>query len=326
MPTLLRFALGAIQLVLIAASAAVPALLGPDLDADPVRFTVWTFALTAVAIPGLMGGLYLSYWSWSGQDARRRLRRLLLVLVGIQLVGAVALLFAAAVSPAWLLGTAVVVVVGLALDPVTAAIGRAARRIEERRPATATRVPPELDREIRSGWRRGGIGAAIGLAVGVLLIGGLSLLLDPGETLLGATTIGIVASMVLLGAAIGMLTKSLTLSRRIRDELGGDFSTARRIGRAVAGKGETLTPEDEDAAARYAAIVSRWQPFQLTASLLILVAVGVQQVGNLLEDGGRLDQVRWITLGVLALALVVLLPLTVVRMRRLRAYAVAHPV
>lgn len=325
MPTLLRLVLGALLVGYTTAAVAVTALLAGDVDADQVRFALWTVALTAVALPALLGGLYLSYWTWTGPEARRRLRRLLLAFVLVQVLGAVGMLAAAAPVPTWMLGTAVLVVVGAVLDPAMAAIGRAARRIEERAPVQESRVAPELEREIRTGWRRGGVGAAIGLGVGLLLLSGLGLLLEPDESLVSAQTVSLIASFALLGAALGMLTKSLSLSHMIRDELRGDFGTARRIGKVVTGKAEPLDAGEERAAARYAAIARRWQPYQLSASLVLLLAIAVQQVGSLLADDD-LQVVRWISLGILVVGVVVTVPLTVVRMRRLKAYADAHPV
>ena len=221
----------------------------------------------------------------------------------------------------------VLVVIAAALDPAVIALGRAARRIELRREAPTDDLDAFRDR-IRAGWRRGGIGAAIGLAIGILI--GVTLLLPlagRGEVLRALLFIPAGAG---LGASIGMITVILGLARRIRDLLGGDYSSARRIGRAVNGKAGGAVGRGVGQSGRYASIAPAWLSLQATQSIvntLAVLAIAASSVLGLSEDG--MFGGEWVT-AFIAVALVVLIGVAVylraVQLRRVRAYAEAHPV
>jgi hypothetical protein len=322
MPTLLRFALIALSNVVLLGGIAIVSIgVVADGSTDAGRLLLGTFSVCALVLPLMIAGVFASYWSWDAA-ARRRLRVSTVILVAIQVAGAAGLIAGGApVLPA-----VVLVVVTAALDPASVALGRAARRIELRRPAPDGDLA-EFRARIRVGWRRGGIGAVIGLAIGVVLTVLLLSFDLHGAELLRALVF--LPAGVGLGTSIGMVTVVLGLAKRVRDLLGGDYSSARRIGRAVNGKPEQLSEEEVARATRYASVAPEWVRLQTTQALvnsLAVLSIAASSLAGLADDG--VVSGGWIG-GILAVALLITIGTTLwsrlVQLRRVRAWAAAHP-
>ncbi|RIX30709.1 hypothetical protein [Amnibacterium setariae] len=316
MPALLRFALTLPPLVVVALGGVVLALA----DAPQGLLAAGSSALALLVVPPLLAGVFVSYWAWEG-DARRRLRVCLSVLAAVQLAAAVGFALVLVALPSALPAGLGVLALALSCDPFAVLLGRAARRREPR-----LVVRTDLDgvrAAIRTAWRRAGIGAAIGLAFGILLVTVLGLGLAGGDLdwRLGA----FVLLFTGLGASLAASFGSLAVGRRVREVIGEEWTSSRRIGRAVRGKPEELSPEDADRAARYAAVAPDWLRLQtlsqLTNAVLPLV-LAANAVGSDSGLAGFLLVCAALTLATALTAVVLIRG----QMRRIRAYAAEHPV
>lgn len=294
-----------------------------DHTRESAVIAVGALALVALTMPPALVGAFVSYWSWD-DSARRRLRILLAVLVGVQLLGAAGMLTLTVALPSAALGGIALIVVALIQTPVSIVLGRAARRRELRAPHPALDGADAAILEgIRRGWRRAGIGATIGLVVGVALIVALGVGFPSSD--IAVRLLFILPASAGIGTSIGGLTSTLPLARRMRDLLGGNFSSARRIGLAIKGKQQDLTDDEEERAARYAAIAPAWLNLQLVAQAANIV-VSLSVIANL---GAEHADQRWLLPAFGALALAGILTAVVARgiqIRRLRDYAATHPV
>lgn len=331
MPTLLRIVLGAIVLALINAGAALLAV--QTVETSSSLDVVQVLGLSLLAIPMLVAGSLASSWSWHDGPGRRWAGRLFGVLAALTLAGGAAVLLPAVTADRGVVATGVLVLVAFALFPVCIAIGRAARRAETRS-GFPGEMPPaaddaEVDALLASGRRRGWVGAAIGLGLGALaLIGVLLLVVLVAHGRHGGAEVveggALAVGFALIGAAIGRLTVTFDLTRRVREVLGADLGTARAIGRAVRGRSVELTPEQSARAARYAPLALRTTPFQFRSSLYTLGGVAAMQAGSIALSG--IDPVRASTFAIVVIAVVIAVPMRVVGRRRMLAYAAAHPV
>lgn len=324
MPTILRLAIATLSTVLLTGGALVLALgsaAGHQVDPGPT--VGGALALVALVFPQTFAGLFVSYWSWDG-GARRPLRIAMIVLVAVQLAGIAGLVAVVAAAPSLVVGAVGIIAAALVLDPVALLLGRAARRRELAAPKPALDdADAAILAAIRRGWRRTGLGAAIGLVTGLAVLLALGLTLDDGSSPLALLVLA--PAGIGLGASIGGLTSTLPLASRVRDLLGGGYSGARRIGLAIRGKDVDLSEEEADRAARYAAIAPAWQNLQLTAqsgniltSFTVIGALGLEHA-----------DLRWVMLGYGAVAVVCIVLVIVLRrvqLRRFRVYSAAHPV
>lgn len=325
MPTLLRIALVLLTMGVLYAGIAVLALAEVVGTPDANRLGLGAIAVCALALPPMMAGTFASYWSWDA-SARLRLRIIVAVLVVVQLAGAAGLIAITVARSSFTVASVVLVVIAVALDPVCIALGRTARRIELRRPTPADDLAGFRER-LRAGWRRGGIGAVIGLALGILIdVALLVPLAGRGDS---TTALLFLPAGAGLGASIGMLTVVLGITRRIRDLLGGDYSAARRIGRAVNGKPEELSVDEAARAARYASVAPAWLRLQTTQTVVNSLAVASIMTASLLGlSSGDLPGFDWIFGAVLVVLIASVITTLVARrfqLRRFRAYAETHP-
>lgn len=326
MPTLLRITLVLLTSGVLFAGIALLALAEVVGTPDGTRLALGSLAVCALALPPMLAGVFASYWSRDAR-ARRRLRIALVVLLAVQAVGAAGLIVLTVTRSSLVVASVVLVLIAVALDPAVIAIGRAARRIELRSEAP-THDDAGFRERVRAGWRRGGIGAAIGLAAGILLCV-LLLLPLPGRGDAASALLFLPAGAG-LGASLGMLTVVLGLARRVRDLLGGDVSSARRIGRAVLGKPEALSDDERARAAHYASVAPAWLRLQTTQTAVNSLAVMAVMVGSLVgisRDGA--PGIGWFVGGVLVVLVGSTVAMLVTRrrqLRRVRSYSADHPV
>ena len=325
MPTLLRIAIVLLTSGVLYAGVALLAFAEVVSTPDAGRLGLGSLAVCALALPPMLAGVFASYWSWDA-SARRRLRIILTALVVVQLVGAGGLIAITVARSSLVVASVVLVLIAAALDPACIAMGRAARRVELQREPPAGDLAEFRDR-IRSGWRRGGIGAVIGLATGILI--GVALLVPLAGRGDAAQALLFLPAGTGLGASIGMLSVVLGITRRIRDLLGGDYSSARRIGRAVNGKPEELTDDEEARAARYAAVAPGWLRLQTTQTVVNSLSVASIMAGALLglssDDLPGFGWILGVVLAVLIASSVATLITRRLQLRRFRTYSEAHP-
>lgn len=325
MPTLLRFLIGLIAIVYLqAAIAATVVVTVASRDEGPWSFVAAGTGSALLVLVPMTAGLTVSYIRWSDPDARRRLRRLLWVGVVVQLLGA-ALTLLGSTSGAGAIVSIVEIVLAIALDVAFVAIGRAARK-RDRLWHTGDEWVDTTAADIRKGWRNAAIGFVIGLAAAALLTTLLLATLNPRHRTIDLQITIDGLSFAFMGAAFGLLSTAFRITRRMRLATGGDFSSARRIGRVVLrGKTDPLTPDEAQRAARYARVVRRWLPYQTAQFAFLYTGIVLIQVSALSGRNDSFNVVRIAEVVLLVAIYVVLTPLLLSRARRATAFAREHP-
>jgi hypothetical protein len=328
--TLLRVVISLIAILFMTA-APIPIVLTTVAHGDAsagmtaIWIPVFTVGTTLSVIAPLLLGTYASYWSWQSPESRKRWRRMLVVLLALQVVGAILVLVAGVLVrvPAW--ATIAFVVVSLVLTPAFIRLGRIAQR-HDVRPSTNDDWVDTTRADLRKGYRNAGIGFLIGLAAAVVLFVGLGAMLGASgkESSIDGRLVLDGLAFAFIGAAVGMALTTSRISRRIREVLGGEYGSVRKIARVVVrGKSEQLTNEEERDAARYALIVGQWLPFQAVQFVALYAGLLLEQAHGWF-DTARPDPLLIGTSAFLVVVLVVILPLQLARARRASAYAVAH--
>jgi len=316
MPTLLRLLIAVPPLVLALVGAVVLAAA----DAPDAALAGGALALALLITPPLLAGVVVSYHAWTG-EARRRLRAAVAVAASVQLLALAGWIVVLVVVPPARPGGVAIGLLALAAGPGAVVLGRAARRREPPLEGRGSRA--DLLGKVRTARRRRGVGAAIGCGVGVVVLA-VGVVLDGGGTILPWAAV--VPLLTCVGANLGSATSTLAIGRAARALLGDDWSSSRRIGRALAGRPEHLSDDEADRAARYACVAPAWLRLQATTQVLNAL-LPLALLGATLDVGGG-DDPSWFIVGVLAVAAagaIAAAVLLLVQSRRVRRYAAAHP-
>ncbi|WP_085367472.1 hypothetical protein [Leifsonia sp. NCR5] len=275
------------------------------------------FALTILIYGPLVLGSLTSYWDVRGsQGSRSFFLRYLWVVVGLEVLAAVAIVLFAVLAgaPVWL--PILFIAGGAVLTPLALAVGGLLQRHEQAHPRADDEWMPVGRREIQ---RKVLIVAGIfvaAYAVGVVAFGAL-LSPDIGGALV------IALQFASLAAAVACIAFTVPLNRRLRSTVGGDLGTVRKVGRVVLSKKDLdLDPAERVAAAKYAAIVPTVLSFTLGWTTLLYLSIAVQQVRSIVEGQNAAFSVG---LAVLLVAMLVfLVPYYAVRIGRAQRYAREH--
>lgn len=125
-------------------------------------------------------------------------------------------------------------------------------------------------------------------------------------------------------SSVVCLLSAQRLNRRVREVTGRDFGRLRALTRVVLkGADDPLDEEGRIAAVRYAALAPALLVTQIGGQLLLFVGLALQITSQAL--GGWVPRTLAVVgLGVMAVLLAVVIPMTVIRARRARAYASRH--
>lgn len=307
------------NLVMIGGIALI-VLTSPDRTIGLVWMPVLT--LTVLVDGPLLLGTLSSYWDVRRTPATWRAFRWWFR--GVRIAQAIAVLaiiaFTVLAHAPWWVPIAAVVL-GAVVDVLAARIARVLlRRDEARRPADPGWQPISRARIVRK------VLVVAATFAGALLLAGVAMSLlfgalrgtgdSAGSALLFAL------EFAFLAAAIACIVVTLELNRRLREDVSRDVVELRTIGKVVLrNKPIPLDEGQQVAAAKYAVLTSITLPFTVGYLALLYIGLGLQQVGRLQRGPDAL------AIGILVLfvvAFLVLLPLTLLRARRARAYAAAH--
>ena len=292
-------------------------------DGGIASLVVGCLGLALLVMPPLVLGAVLAAWDASPtDDGRRRHRRFLVSLIGLQAVGAVLVVGsgASAGSPVWLAASfigvgALLTVAALVAGP---ALGeRARRRVDELGGTVAwSGVAPA---EVRSAVRTVTLTFVLTF---VPVAVGLSFVPtdddDPGFVL-------VAAGLAFIAASVACVFISLRMQRQLVALLGRDQDRARRIGRAVLSRRAVdLSPDDERLSARWASITAVTLPVQLAQTELLFAGIMSQQLVQALGDDGAFVTFARVLIVSMAVAMIAFVPLFVVRIRRVRRWADAR--
>jgi hypothetical protein len=290
---------------------------------DGLRVAVTVAGSFAVTGPLLLGSL-AGYWDLRrARESRRPIRRWVVGVVAVQVISAVLVVIAAVVtgSPLWV---PIVLVGGSAvLLALAVPIGSAFRRNERPAPPGATWVavpPEEVSRAVRAVVITF-VATAVGSVTLVVVLG----LSDPrdGDGIVELLVIAL--QLTFTGTGLAAAIASRKFSMALRDLAGRDLDRVRRLSRVVLrGKDEILDQSDGRAAARYAATAPLALGFQVLYIVMLYIGIGTSLSRQLFERGSFGPGLPGAFLVLMVGVLVVVVPMTVRRIGRARAYAAAH--
>jgi hypothetical protein len=308
--------------VLVIAGCTVIVLTTPP-HASPWLLLLGVLPLTILAYgPVTLGSIKTYFDTNSSQESKRAFALYFWVNIGVEILGAVAIILYALLlpAPAWL--PVSFIVVAAALTALAFPIGTALRRRDERRPPTDT-VSPSMDRRAIMRKIRA---IAISFAGGLLVAGvGTAILLaldDRSHRSVGTAFIMAFGIACYPPAVTGFFV-ALPIAHEVRDSFGRDLGRGRRFARVVVrGKNAPIADDEQVASVRYAALISLNLGFTLVALTFLYVGIACVESSLFQHDPGT-SFPFYCFLAILA-AYVVILPLSVARIRRANRYAREH--
>ncbi|MFM9921288.1 hypothetical protein [Lacisediminihabitans sp. H27-G8] len=267
-------------------------------------------------------GSFRAYWDvTSSTDSARYYRRLLLIVLGLEVLAAIIIVAFAVLTSTGPLIPVVFIGVGIVLTVAALLIGPAFYRYDLAHPAATSDWVAIEKAQIRKRI----------LAIAITFIGVLVLAMVALTTLNALTphtlnvlqTLLFALSFACIFAGGVSVFSTIGWNRRLRDVTDRDPSRLRRVARVVI-KRKPLDLDEKDlvAAARFAAVISVTMSFQLAYIVLLYVGILLQQI-NALATGKAGDFIVVIVTLLLA-TLAILLPLQTVRIQRARRYARDH--
>ncbi|MEZ2390192.1 hypothetical protein AB6813_11700 [bacterium RCC_150] len=280
------------------------------------------FALTVMIYGPLSLGSLTSYWNVTRTEGSRRFyKRWLWVVMGLEFLGAIAIIVFAVVvqSPVWL--PVLFIAGGIALTGISLLLGRFLLRHDEAHPRPPVWAPITRN-EIRRKIAIVAITFAVVFAVAIVVLGVFGVGSNKAALQNGVQPLFALA-FALLAAGFACVIVSLPLNRRLRDAVGRDLGTIRKVAKVVlSNKKLDLDQSEQVAAAKYAAVIPTTLSFILSYLTLLYLGLGTQQVQHLIS--GQADAFTIGFSAFLIVALVILIPIYAVRIRRARAYARDH--
>lgn len=176
--------------------------------------------------------------------------------------------------------------------------------------------------ERRSAFRWMAIAFVIGAVATGIVMGAIAFGLDNGFTPVEVVLFSIaVGCLVASFAALGSVWNSRATVDGIFASHPDDRRPVMRV--VVRGKSETLTGEQQTLAARFAHFYSFLLPVQFAQSTLVIIAVGIIQVPNVLNNEG--DVLVRLLFAFIIAAFIVAIVIGVLQYRNVSRYASAHP-
>lgn len=280
------------------------------------------FALTVMIYGPLTLGSLTSFWNVTRtEESKRFFKRWLWVVAGLEFLGAIAIIAyaVAAQLPVWI--PVLFVAGGIGLTGISLLIGRFLLRRDEAHPQPS-RWAPITRKEIRRKIAIVAITFVAVFAVALVVLGVLIAGSSGAASHRGVQPL-VALAFALLAAGFACVIVSLPLSRRLRDAVGRDLGTIRKVAKVVlSNKKLDLDQSEQVAAAKYAAVIPTALSFMLGYLILLYLGLGIQQVQQFVS--GQADAFQIGFSAFLVVALVVFIPIYVVRIRRARIYASSH--
>ena len=315
----------AILTVLIGGASVGLVFLLPDDDAGALYFALIPVVVFAYG-PLVVGSLRTYFDPARSADGKRYFQRVMWIVIGLDVLSAIAAFVFTALVGASIWLPVVTIVVAAAMLAVAVLVGDALRKRDDRLdPAEPVWRP--VDRRL---IRRKIATVAVTFGVAFILVTiVLSVVLRStasdmaaGELWVNAVSFGLIFGFFASGFACVLV--ALPITRALRGSLNKDAGRARKFARVILQhKNIELTEEEQAPAARYASLLSVSLGFNLAYISLLYAGILLQNVTFYLREPD--DALMF---GLLALFLIVLylviLPLTIRRIRRARTYANDH--
>jgi hypothetical protein len=314
----------AIGLALLAGAAGFgAAVLLPD---DPLLTFAAIMCVTALITVPVIAGLTIANLGFDpdSADGRVGMRRLLLVVAGLELLPAVGCLAVALTAPEATLYVGAAVVVSAALLVGGVRLGGRIQRLSVREsqdpPVGTSWSRTVVQRKVRKVLVVFVLGTAVGIAGMVALGGESDERLDPVSAVTYGLPVGLIA------AAIACMVVSWPLTKELRNAMGSGYAEQRAIVRVVLrGKADELSEPGARHAANYARIAAASLPFQAAQFALLFGGLWLTQMGIVVRGhGGELSPIPLALVIAYPVFAVVFLPTLLRQTRRARRYAAAH--
>jgi hypothetical protein len=279
-----------------------------------------TFSLIVLIYGPLALGSLTAYWNVRRTEASRSYyKRWLWVVIGLEVLGAIAIVLFTVVAgaPPWL--PVMFIGGGAALTAIAPLVGRLLLRHEESQPRVDSWAPITRN-EIR---RKLAVVTITFVAVFAAALIVLAVLSSERSVLQASAQMLYALAFAFLGAGFACIIVSVPLNRRLRDAVGRELGTVRKVSKVVLGRKHLDLNQDEQvAAAKFAAIIPTTLGFMLSYLTLLYLGIGTQQVERFMVGGADAFTIGFSIL--LVVVLVVFIPIYAVRINRARKYARAH--
>ena len=322
---IMTVSLGIVLSLMIPLAMALLIFLQLDENSD-VQVWLAVLGATTLGILPVIAGTVTASWDADPRTplGRTYYVRLMLIVAAVVVAGATAIVIVTAVGalPVWV--AVLAIVSSVLLTGLSMWVGEMVRRRSDSE-ELAELTPEELSISgARRRWLRIAIAFAVTLVVsltGGLLVVTLSGYSDSGAIVaLGLSLACIVASFVCLSVQRPMLL-------RVRRLFAGDRALAKRVATVVwKGKQTELTAHETSVAAKYAPLLVGILPFQVAQALFVFLGVGMLRVVNLVSGNEDFFVFDVIFLSLIGIAIVVSVPVSVARFRRVRRYRDAHAI
>lgn len=271
----------------------------------------------------LVIGSIAGWWDHrSSDESRRWIGRWFIGVLLVDVAVAVVVVLAAVEggAPVWV---PIVVIAGAAvLLGVARPVGAAFRRSERPSPEPESWQPFSTS-DVHRGVRT--IGVVFAAAVVLSSVGFVALGDSRGDArdVLESVLLGVQLTFTV--TAFAAIIVSVRFSTALRETADRDLGRLRRFGKVVlGGKDLPLDEAEQRGAARFAAVTPITSGFQLAYIGFLYAGISASTVGQLLRDDGFDRTYAVVILALFVAVLVWLVPVTVRRIRRARAYAAAH--
>ncbi len=291
-------------------------------ETDSVWIFIASLALVVFVYGPLALGSFRAYWDVTGsQDSRRYYRRIVLVVLALELLAAIVTVIFAVLTSAGSLIPVAFIGGGVVLTVAAFLLGPAVYRYDRAHPrAVSAWVAIE-----KAAITKRIVATAITF-LGVLVLGAIGVVIvsTVAPNVLSVPQMLLFAlSFAFIFSAAVCVFSTLGWNRRLVDVTDRDPSRLRRVVRVVLrNKPADLDGRDLIAAARYAAVISVTLSFQLAYIVLLYAGLVLQQI-NVLRTGIA-DTFSILIIVFFVVILAALLPLQIVRIRRARRYARDH--
>ncbi len=288
-------------------------------------FTGWVVAASAsfssAAVAPIILGAWLAYWDPDRSDAARRItRRMLLVVIGVEVVASVILVWSLAMSdaPPWVAVVLVLAVITATFLAVHVGVLVRRRSADGDDPS----LPEDYPREAASrDLRRISLVTAITF---VLAFAALVTLVAVSDLPFGyAIAYAFVAAALAVSLMCNLVV--VRLSRAQRSMFDGDAGRVRAIGKLVLGRKRDVGTASEDdlaLAARYAATLWVTLSYQTAGFVALYLSLILGQLVLVVSNGSVLSMIIAAALAILA---AVIFPIMGIQTRRARRFAQEHP-
>jgi hypothetical protein len=329
--------IASLVIALLVPIASVVILLSVQPRAGGATGGILLAGMTAICMMPVFGGIQIANWiaDPATPEGHRYFLRLVLVIAGIQLLAAIAIVVAS-VQAGWPLWAPLIsIAVGAGLSVGCIFVAERLRRADARKPQPGAAESAATDAALISALtikrKTRTIVASffIALFAAAVLIGGLEVVLPHSHPIEATDILSRVITVVVFGflaTSFACIFSARPLALQMKQTFNGNVINQRTITRVVLkGKNDQLSEGQRPLAARYAALAAVYNPFMIAQFLLLYCAMVLLQFNQLLPGLDHHQSPVNLVLGIVFLIVgIVLMPLPFRQLGRVKRYAAEH--